>query len=181
MSYLLDANVFIYRDRYQHSSWLAMLQDRLLLTNTLLAEDGLISVSIDEYENDRLGLLGQEIFPIHIGDVVVHRKRGRDNSARDLSKMHDYLRIYGRSDRAQLNRESMPETTKKAYRNPDQDNRGPYRLLGLWARGGQGGSRYSFTLSDGYEFSERLWLVNKETMMLYDAERRLIRVGDKLY
>ena len=172
---------FLYKDHYQHASWLTMLHDRLVLANTTLNGRGIISISIDENENDFLGLLGENLYTLHIGDVVIHRKRGRDNSARDLSKMHDYLRIYGFGTDAQLSRESMPESTKKAYKNRDHDNRGSYRLLGLWARGGQGGSQYAFKMSDGYTFSDRLWLVNEKTMERYDDEKRLVRVGDKLY
>lgn len=172
---------FLYRDSYQHSSWLAMMNDRLALGREWMREDGAIFISVDDNENDVLGLIGRDLFDFHVGNVVVHRKRGRDNSARDLSKIHDYLRVYGRSEKAMLNREPILEGTKKAYKNPDNDPRGPYRLLGLWARGGQGGSQYAFRMSDGYEFSERLWLVNEETMKKYDKEGRLVRVGDKLY
>ena len=75
----------------------------------------------------------------------------------------------------------MDSETLKAYRNPDNDIRGNYRVLGLWARGGQGGSNYSYTTKNGTYYSEREWLVGLETMKRLDLENRLIENGDKLY
>ncbi|RTI02132.1 site-specific DNA-methyltransferase, partial [Thermus scotoductus] len=53
---------FLYRDNYQHSSWLAMMADRLGLAREWMREDGVIFVSIDENEQPRLRLCGDEIF-----------------------------------------------------------------------------------------------------------------------
>ena len=172
---------FIYKDGFKDSSCLSLLNDRLLVCNNILNENGLIFISIDENENSNLDRIMKNIFQFKIGEIIVHRKRGRDNSARDISKVHDYLIIHGKTGKAQLNKIELSEETKKAYKNPDNDPNGPYRVLGLWARGTQGGSRYSLELNDGYIFSERLWLVNKDTMEDYIKDKRIIRVGDKLY
>lgn len=172
---------FMYKDGYQHSSWLAMMDNRLKIARNLMVSDGIFSISIDEYEQEKLKTLGQSIFPFSIGDVIVHRKRGRDNSARDLSKTHDYLLIWGNSNKSRLRQEPMPKQTRKAYKNPDSDLRGDHRDLGLWARGGQGGSEYSYQMKDGYTFSKRLWLVSEATMKSLEADKRLVRIGDKLY
>jgi adenine-specific DNA-methyltransferase len=48
---------FIYKDDYQHSSWLSMMWDRLLLARNVLCKDGLIFVSIDDHEQARLKIL----------------------------------------------------------------------------------------------------------------------------
>jgi adenine-specific DNA-methyltransferase len=50
-------------DSWRHSRWLAMMKKRLLLATRLLREDGVLIITIDEYEVLHLGLLLSEIFP----------------------------------------------------------------------------------------------------------------------
>ncbi len=96
--------------------------------------------------------------------------------------MHDYVLCYAKSIEAlTIHHLELDEQTKKAYRNPANDPRGVYRVLGLWSRGGQGGSRYAFTAKSGTHFAEREWLVGPEKIREYDREDRLVEVGDKLY
>jgi adenine-specific DNA-methyltransferase len=66
-------------DLYRHSKWLAMMERRLCLARELLRpDDGVIIVTIDENEGNRLALLLEQIFegyaisPVHI----VHNPRG---------------------------------------------------------------------------------------------------------
>ena len=73
------------------------------------------------------------------------------------------------------------DETKKAYRNPDNDPRGIYRMLGCWARGTQGGVKYDFTSKTGEYFSERLWLFSKENLEKLDRDNKLIFKGDNVY
>jgi len=48
---------FLYRDRYQHSSWLSMMENRLSLAKELMKDSGVIFVSIDDNELERLKML----------------------------------------------------------------------------------------------------------------------------
>lgn len=60
---------FIYNDKYvdkedtfRHSKWLSFISKRLKIAKKLLADDGLILISIDDNELAQLKLLGNEIF-----------------------------------------------------------------------------------------------------------------------
>jgi len=53
---------FLYKDNYQHSSWLSMMHNRLSFAAHLLNEKGSIYVQIDDNENSRLRILMDEIF-----------------------------------------------------------------------------------------------------------------------
>lgn len=175
---------FIYKDSYQHSSWASFIQTRLQLTYCLLKNSGSIFISIDDNEQSYLKFLCNETFGEQqfIGQICWHRKRGKDNSAPNLSRVHEYILPYAKNiSNLNFNRLDMDSETLKAYRNPDNDIRGNYRVLGLWARGGQGGSNYSYTTKNGTYYSEREWLVGLETMKRLDLENRLIENGDKLY
>ena len=169
---------------HYHSNWLSMMLPRLHLAKTLLREDGVIFISIDDNEQAQLKLLCDEVFGAEnfVSQITWHRKRGKDNSAPNLSRVHEYLFVYAKNiQNTQFNKLEIEEETLKAYKNPDNDKRGVYRILGLWARGNQGGSKYEYTTSKGTFYSEREWLVGLDSMKKLDAENRLIENGDKLY
>ena len=167
-----------------HTDWLNMIYPRLRFAKDLLSEDGVIFISIDDNELENLKKCCDEVFGIDnfVANIVWKRKRGRDNSARWLSKAHEYLLLYAKSiSHFQVNYLELDEETKKAYKNPDNDFRGKYRMLGCWARGTQGGVEYDFTTKDGQYFSKRLWLFSKENLSKLDKENKLIIRGDNIY
>jgi len=166
-----------------HSNWLNMMYPRLFLARNLLKDDGVIFVSIDDNEVHNLRMIMNEIFGEEnfVGQVTWHKKRGKDNSAKFFSATHEYLLVYSKNiNKFKLNRLELNEETKSAYKNPDNDSRGPYRLLGLWARQ-QGGSEYEFVTKDEKTFSERSWLVNEESMKQLEEENKIVEKGDNLY
>ena len=167
-----------------HSDWCSMMYSRLMLARNLLSDDGVIFISIDDNEYDNLKKICDEIYGTSnlIANIVWKRKRGRDNSAKWFSKAHEYLLLYANNkNRFNINYLELDEETKKAYKNPDNDPRGKYRMLGCWARGTQGGVKYDFTTKDGHYFSERLWLYGKEALRKLDEENKLIIHGDNIY
>ncbi|WP_457641285.1 site-specific DNA-methyltransferase [Persephonella sp.] len=56
---------FLYKDNYQHSSWLTMMENRLRLAKELMKKDGVIFISIDDNELERLKILNENIFGEH--------------------------------------------------------------------------------------------------------------------
>ena len=171
-------------DLTRHDKWLCMMYPRLKLLQKLLNNDGAIFISIDDNEQANLKLICDEIFGAgnFVAQVIWKRKRGRDNSARWFSKSHESLLIYAKTkDNFNTSCLELDEETKKAYRNPDNDPRGDYRMLGTWARGTQGGVKYSFETKDGKKFKERLWLFSKENLEKLDQDDKLIIRGDNIY
>lgn len=167
-----------------HTDWLNMIYPRIKLAKGLLSDDGVIYISIDETEHDNLRKICDEIFGANnfVADIIWKRKRGRDNSARWFSKAHEYCLLYAKNKELfETGYLALDEETKKAYKNPDNDPRGDYRMLGCWARGTQGGVKYDFTTKDGQYFSERLWLFSKENLRKLDADDKLIIRGDNIY
>ena len=167
-----------------HTNWLNMIYPRIKLARNLLSDEGSIFISIDDNELDNLIKICNEIFgeSNKIACVVWKRKRGRDNSAKWFSKSHEYLLVYAKNKEYFVtNYLDLDEETKQAYRNPDNDPRGPYRMLGTWARGTQGGVEYDFTDKNGQYFSSRLWLMSKDKLTQLDLEDKLIVRGDNIY
>lgn len=84
-------NEFVYKDDFQHSSWLSMVQNRIEKGKELLADDGLFFSSIDDNEVHNLMQLLRESFDEYVNTVAVQtnpKGRGMD---RYLAREHDYL------------------------------------------------------------------------------------------
>lgn len=175
---------FINRQSSSHSAWLTFMYPRLKIARELLREDGVIFISIDDNEQAQLKMLCDEVFGKgnFVGNIIWKRKRGRDNSAKWLSKSHEYLLMYSKEkDDFTVNYLELDDNTRKAYKNPDNDDRGNYRMLACWARGSQSGVLYDFTTKNGLYFSERMWLFSKENLTQMDLDNRLIIRGDNIY
>ena len=172
-------------DEERHEKWLCMMWPRIQLLRELLSDDGIIFASIDDNEIHHLRMLLDETFGPRnsVGCITWHRKRGKDNSAKFLSRVHEYVLVYAKNiATATFRRLALSENTLQQYNNPDNDSRGPYRRLGLWRRGGQGGSdSFGVSLPNGVTIQPRQWLVNEETMRTLVDDNRVLAVGENLY
>ena len=89
---------FIYRDNFQHSSWLTMIENRLKLGRDILHQAGSIVTSIGREEVFELEQLFDAIFNENnqIGDLIW--EKGRKNDAKYFSLGHDYLLVYAKDE-----------------------------------------------------------------------------------
>ena len=117
-----------------HSAWLSMMYPRLVMARQLLAEDGVICVSISDHEVAALKLLLNEVFGEEnfVAQFVWKSRKFPDSrSTTQVSIDHEYLLVYRRSPEG-LFRGSERDETK--FKNPDNDPRGPWMsrsMLGL--------------------------------------------------
>ncbi|WP_194956246.1 site-specific DNA-methyltransferase [Aeromicrobium phoceense] len=74
-----------------HSDWLSMMFPRLKLARNLLADDGVLVVSIDENEHANLINLGTEVFgtDAYVGEIVLKNSSKNDQSY--ISMQHEYI------------------------------------------------------------------------------------------
>lgn len=81
-----------------HSDWLSMMYPRLKLAWSLLCDDGVIFVSIDDNEVHNLRHIMNEIFGEEnfVGEFVVVRAEG-GGLAHQYVKGHDYLVVYAKT------------------------------------------------------------------------------------
>jgi len=81
----------IYKNNFKHSSWLSLMANRFdLIKNMLLKNRGILTVAIDENEQERLGLLLSQMFPSHEKTciTVVHNPAGIQG--KNFSYTHEY-------------------------------------------------------------------------------------------
>ncbi|MEF2837523.1 MAG: site-specific DNA-methyltransferase, partial [Oscillospiraceae bacterium] len=120
-----------------HTDWLNMIYSRLKLSKSILSDDGLIFISIDENEIENLLKICDEIFgrQNRAGVVVVKSNPRGSMSAAELANLHEYLLIYCKNIFASsIIGHKLTDTMTEEYKYTD--SQGKYRLLGLRMRGG---------------------------------------------
>jgi adenine specific DNA methylase Mod len=60
--YNTENDDFVYNDKFRHSSWLTMMENRLSLAKELMRDDGVIFVSIDDNELERLKIIMMQVY-----------------------------------------------------------------------------------------------------------------------
>lgn len=110
--YNTGTDEFIYRDKYQHSSWLTMLSNRLEVAEGLFSDHGTLLVSIDEIEAPSLQL----VLDHHLGRgnyvATFVWEGGRKNDSKLVSISHEYIICYAK-DAGALNRDKITWGVRK--------------------------------------------------------------------
>ena len=178
---------FVYNDRFvdkshrfRHSLWLEFMHARLELAKELLAEDGVIFVSIDDNELFRLGMLMDRVFgeDNFIANVIWQKIFSPKNTAQHFSDDHEYVVVYAKS-RNQWRPNHLPRTAAqdRAYKNPDNDARGDWTSGDLSARNFYGAGTYAITCPSGRVIPGpppgMYWRVSKEKFAALDADGRV--------
>jgi adenine-specific DNA-methyltransferase len=135
--YNTSEETFVYKNSYRHSSWLAMMHDRIASLRAMLSEDGALLVAIDDAEAYRLKLsvdsvLGEDNY---LGTIVVQSNpRGRGINSY-YATSHDYYLVYA-ANAASVKIVDQPLTEEQygEYRHSDETSY--YRLLPFRRSGG---------------------------------------------
>ena len=85
-------------DLERHDKWLCMMWPRLHLLKELLADDGVIFVSIDNNEQHHLRMLMNEIFggENFIESLIWRSRLGRGATAKNTATLHEYIIAYAK-------------------------------------------------------------------------------------
>ena len=139
-------------DLERHDKWLCMMWPRLHLLKELLAEDGVIFISIDDNEQHHLRMLMDEIFgdTNFVTNIIWQKKFSPQNDAKYFSDNHDFVLCYAK-DKEIWRPVLLPRTEKhnERYSNPDDDPRGPWSSSGLDVKTYQEEYDYPITTPSG--------------------------------
>ncbi len=113
-------------DLERHDKWLCMMWPRLHLLRELLADNGVIFISIDDNEQHHLRMLMDEIFGAEnfLASIVWQHRYGRSNNAKLFSNQREHIIAYRKSDAVTHIRVKRDESLNRTYKNPDNDPRG---------------------------------------------------------
>ena len=163
-------------DLERHDKWLCMMWPRLQLLRELLAEDGVIFISIDDNEQHRLRMMMGEIFGEEnfLGQFVWKSRQNKDNrNVTGVSIDHEYVLCYGKCIRGE-------ERKTGQYSNPDNDPRGDWasgNMVGLATK--ESRPNLHFDLIDpktenNYGCPVRGWRYDKKRISKLIADDRIL-------
>ena len=121
-----------------HSDWCSMIYSRLMVARSLLSEDGIIFVSIDDNEQRNLRNIGDEVFGESNFLTCVTRGTGTPTGGGfdGLVNELDYILIYAKNiNRATINGLEMSESDAQIY--DQEDEYGRYLIRPLRRTGGE--------------------------------------------
>ena len=110
-----------------HSDWCSMMYSRLTVARSLLKEDGVIFISIDDHEVENLRKVCDEIFgeSNFLAQVIWERAFSPINLMKHFSPSHDYILCYTKNVEVTLcHGIGRSQETNDRYSNPDNDPRG---------------------------------------------------------
>lgn len=118
-----------------HTDWLNMIYPRLKVAKSLLAEDGVIFISIDDSEQENLKKVCNELFGEQnfVATLIWEKVHTRKNSAINFSSSHEYVLCYAKvrrnsiTDNRGWKRNLLPRENTDSYTNPDMDPKGPWK------------------------------------------------------
>ena len=163
-----------------HSDWCSMIYSRLLVARSLLTEDGVIFISIDDNEVENLRKVCDEIFGEANFESCISWRR-RTNQPNDKSKMiakvAENILVYSKNGEYLATNKAfhgvpLSEDRKNGYTNPDHDPNGPWSTNPWKAATGRGGTTYSITTPTGRTFTET-WYGTKQTFDLLNKNGRV--------
>lgn len=125
-----------------HTDWLNMIYPRLKIAKNLLADDGVIFISIDDNEQENLKKCCDEIFGVdNFIAQMVWQKRTSPDARRIVSAGHEYVLAYIKNSEIGhevLNPLPFDDADYARYKNPDNDPNGPWISTDCTAQGGHG-------------------------------------------
>ena len=164
---------------HYHSNWLSMMLPRLHLAKTLLADDGVIFISIDDNEQAQLKLLCDEVFGAEnfVADIIWQKKYSPQNDAKWFSAMHDHILCFAKNKEIwRPNLLARSEEQNVRYSNPDNDPRGNWKSSDFSVKTYSANYDYSITTPSGRVVNpppSRSWRTSKENFEKLVADNRV--------
>ena len=165
-----------------HSDWCSMIYSRLMVARSLLAEDGVIFISIDDHEQKNIRNICDEIFgeSNFVSNFIWEKRLNRENR-KEVSSRHDYILCYIKQKSEQQRSLLLLPMNEKAlsnYGNPDNDPRGLWKSDPAHAQAGHGTKSqfYTLTAPNGKKHdlpSGRCWLYTEPVMNEAIKENRI--------
>jgi adenine-specific DNA-methyltransferase len=99
--YNTAASEIIYKNEFKHSSWLSFMQNRLSLTKNILKDNGIICVTIDDFELNNLSILMASEFgkENYLATTPIRNNPSGRSTVKGFSINHEYGIFYSKTDK----------------------------------------------------------------------------------
>ncbi len=161
-----------------HSDWCSMIYPRLILARNLLADDGVIFISIDDNEQANLKKICNEIFgeKNFIGEIIRKTKSITNDIKNGLNIQHEALLVYAKY----INLLKLIGNEKKleGYKNPDNDPNGEWCSGDPSAKSGGEGTYFEiknlYTGKSDFPPKGRYWAFSRKTFDEYIKKGKIL-------
>lgn len=169
------------QDGFRHSKWLSFMESRLRIAWQLLKSDGVIFISIDDFEMGALRMLCDDVFgeAFFLCNIVWQKRYSRENREA-IGDAHEYILVYAKDKlKFKENRHLVPmsEEQAKVYKNPNNDPKGRWRAVPMTAQGYRPNQMYPIVDPKGgvhYPPEGRCWSTIFTSNLLSEAEYKKV-------
>ncbi len=164
-----------------HSDWMSMMYPRLRLARSLLRDDGVIYISIDDNEQANLKRMCDEIFGDQnfVSSIIWEKRYSPQNAVKWFSEAHDFMLVYAKDKLNWYpNLLERSDEMNARYKNPDNDPRGVWKPADATAQGGHGTKSqfYELTAPNGKRHTlpnGRCWLYTESAFQKMVEDNRV--------
>ncbi|HNU22602.1 MAG TPA: DNA methyltransferase, partial [Bacteroidales bacterium] len=173
--YNTSASEIIYKNTFKHSSWLSLIENRINISKPLLIKDGIVCVTIDDFEHFRLKGILENSFGEHLGTICIRNNPSGRSTAKGVSIAHEYALLYSANEsNSKIGRLERSEKQKNRY--SEQDNSGYFEWVNFRKHGGYReespkmyypfyATENSFRLpSMDYDEDKKEWIIHEEPL-----------------
>lgn len=135
-NWIYDNDYVDSNDLFRHSKWLSFMKNRLKSAYNLLSCDGIIIVTIDDYEVDTLTLLMDELFgeEHRLATIIIKNNPSGRSTVSGVSISHEYALFYCKNDNVKLGR--LPRNEAQIARYKETDSNGRFEWVNFRKHGG---------------------------------------------
>lgn len=168
-----------YNDNLEHSIWLSLIKERLIILYNLLSPDGSMWISLDDTEQAYCKVLCDEIFGRNnfVSNVIWEKKYSPQNDAKWFSDSHDFILVYAKNkDYWRPNLLPRTDEMNSRYKNPDNDTRGVWKSSDFSVKTYNPSCDYPITLPSGRIVippESRCWGTSKENFEALIRDNRI--------
>jgi adenine-specific DNA-methyltransferase len=171
---------FAYKDSYQHSSWLSLIEKTFYIASGLMSNSCGTFTNIDDDEGHYLKILCDHVFGREnfIRNIVWQKRTSPDMRA-VIGDGHDHIFVYAKDAKSfssAANRIPKSEEQRANFRNPDNDPRGPWVSSDFTAQGYRPNQMYTITTPGGVDYTPpegRCWKNVEDVFLRLLSEGRM--------
>lgn len=123
--YNAKSSEILYKNNYKHSSWLSLMENRLMLSKRLMCENAVSIIAIDEIEQTRLGELLRIISPEmnSVAVTIIHNPSGQQGDNFSFTNEFAYFVYPDNKNIIGLEERAEEDWDKRTFRdNSGNDN-----------------------------------------------------------
>ena len=160
-------------DLSRHDKWLCMMYPRLKLLQRLLAEDGVIFISIDDNELYNLKFICDEIFGLScfVSNISWQRTYSMRNDSQGIPAEIEHILVYSKKPMWIPSRLPRTKEMDSKYKNPDNDPQGPWQNTTAFAPGGT--THQGMVYAIQHPFTGKMMYPTKDAHWRYQQEQML--------